>query len=139
MDHIIQNLSGHPFAIMLIIFMALLVLYFCFKQLVKMALLFFLILLVFFGYFYFKDPGKMPENIRETLEKAKTQTSKMVEQGKNAYQTGKGVVEKGKKITEGMDNFTVGKEKKPDRKPEKSSQRPGRLQQVDLHGPDGAG
>jgi Ca2+-dependent lipid-binding protein len=119
MDNIIQNLSGHPFAVSVIIFMTLLVLYFFFKQLIKMALLFFLIILALCGYFYFKDPHKAPENIKETLGKAKMQTEKMVEKGKDAYQTGKEVVEKGKKLTEGMDNLFVGKEKKTDKMPER--------------------
>ena len=112
MDNIIQNLSGHPFAVSVIIFMTLLVLYFFFKQLIKMALLFFMIILALCGYFYFKDPQKVPENIKEMLGKAKVQTGNMVEKGKDAYQTGKEVVEKGKKLTEGMDNLLVGKEKK---------------------------
>jgi len=119
MNNIIQNLSGHPFAVGVIIFMTLLVLYFFFKQLIKMALLFFMIILALCGYFYFKDPQKVPENIKEMLGKAKVQTGKMVEKGKDAYQTGKEVVEKGKKLTEGMDNLLVGKEKKLDKMPER--------------------
>jgi N-acetylmuramoyl-L-alanine amidase CwlA len=84
-----------------------------------MALLILIILIAVCGYFYFKDPEKMPENVMETLGKAKVQTERMVEKGKNAYQAGKAVVEKGKKLTEGMDSHTAGKEKKTDRKPDK--------------------
>lgn len=120
MDQIFQNLSGHPAVMGIVIFLALLVLYFIFKKLVKMALLILLALIALCGYFYFKDPGRMPENVFESLEKAKVQTEKMVEKGKDAYQTGKAVVEKGKKLTEEFEGLTAGREKKTERKPEKA-------------------
>jgi hypothetical protein len=109
-DHFTQNLSGHPLVVMALIFLALLILYFLFKQLVKMALLIVIIFFALAGYFYFKDPKTMPENLLKSLEKAKTQTGELVEKGKNAYQTGKDVVEKGKKWTEGADKYLGKKE-----------------------------
>jgi uncharacterized protein HemX len=114
-DNILQNLSAHPMIIIAIIFVGLLIVYFLFKQLLKLALLFLVILLAIGGYFYFKDPEKMPQNMMEALEKAKTETGKAVEKGKEAYSKGKAIAEKGKKLTEGMDNLTVGKEKKTDK------------------------
>lgn len=120
MDQIVQNLSGHPALMGVVIFLALLVLYFIFKKLVKMAILIFLALIALCGYFYFKDPEKMPENFMGTLDKAKAQTERMVEKGKDAYQTGKAVVEKGKKLTEELEGLVGGREKKAERKPEKA-------------------
>lgn len=119
MDQIVQNLSGHPAVMGIVIFLALLVLYFIFKKLVKMALLILLALIALGGYFYFKDPKTMPENVMGTLEKAKTQTERMVEKGRDAYQTGKSVVEKGKKLTEEIEGLAGGGEKKAERKMEK--------------------
>ena len=115
MDNLMQNLSAHPMIIIAVIFVGLLIVYFLFKQLLKLALLFLLILLAVGGYFYFKDPRKMPQNMMKTLEKAKTETGKAVEKGKEAYSKGKAIAEKGKKLTEGMDNLIIGKEKKTDK------------------------
>ena len=115
MDNIMQNLSAHPMIIIAVIFVGLLIVYFLFKQLLKLALLFFMILLAIGGYFYFKDPEKMPQNMMETLEKARTETAKAVEKSKEVYLKGKAITEKGKKLTEGMDNLSIGKEKKTDK------------------------
>ena len=115
MDNLVQNLSAHPMIIIAVIFVGLLIVYFLFKQLLKLALLFLLILLAVGGYFYFKDPRKMPQNMMKTLEKAKTETGKALEKGKEAYSKGKAIAEKGKKLTEGMDNLIIGKEKKTDK------------------------
>lgn len=110
-----QNLSDHPMIIVGIIFIGLLIAYFLFKQLLKLALIFLLILLAVGGYYYLKDPAKMPQNMMETLEKAKTETGKAVEKGKEAYEKGKAIAEKGKKLTEGMDNLLIGKDKRTDK------------------------
>ena len=115
MDNLLQNLSAHPMIILAVIFVGLLIVYFLFKQLIKLALLFLLILLALAGYFYFKDPEKMPQNMMETLEKARTETGKAVEKGKEAYSKGKAIAEKGRQLTEGMDNLLVGKDRKADK------------------------
>ena len=115
MDNILQNLSAHPMIIIVVIFVGLLIVFFLFKQLLKLALLFLMILLAIGGYFYFKDPEKMPQNMMETLEKARTETVKAVEKSKEAYLKGKAIAEKGKKLTEGMDNLIIGKKKKTDK------------------------
>ncbi|MFH1079946.1 MAG: hypothetical protein V1766_06755 [Pseudomonadota bacterium] len=114
MDNLIQNLSAHPVVIIAVIFVGLLIVYFLFKQLLKLALLFLLILLAVSGYMYFKDPRKMPQNMMETLERTKTETGKAIEKGKEAYSKGKAIAEKGKKLAEGMDNLLIGKDKKTD-------------------------
>jgi hypothetical protein len=114
-DNLIQNLSAHPMIIIGVIFIGLLVVYFLFKHLLKLALLFLLFLLAVGGYFYFKDPEKMPRNMMETLEKAKTGTGKAIETGKEAYSKGRAIAEKGKKLTEGMDNLLIGKDKQTDK------------------------
>lgn len=129
MDSLLQNLSSaHPVVIIAVIFAGLLIVYFLFKQLVKLALLFLLILLVAGGYFYFKEPARMPRNMMETLEKAGTETGKAVEKGRDVYEKGKAVaekgkevytkgmtvVERGKKLADGMDNLQIGKSRKAD-------------------------
>lgn len=104
MDHFIQNMSGHPVIVILCLFIGVLIIYFLFKQLLKVALVFVLILLAIGGYLYLKDPQKMPRNMAETLEKA----GKVVDRGKQVYEEGKAIAEKGKKLTEDMDNLIVG-------------------------------
>ena len=105
MDHFMQNLSSHPATVFLALFVGVLIVYFLFKQLLKVALVFILILLAIGGYLYLKDPQKMPRNMTETLKKAGT----AVDQGKQVYAKGKAMAQKGKKLTEDMDNLLVGR------------------------------
>jgi len=100
MDKLAHYFSTHPLAVIAVTFFVFLIIYFLFKKLVKLALLFFLILLAIGGYFYFKYPEKKVfENMSQAVQKARSQTGKVVEKGKNAYQKGKGIYEKGKKLT----------------------------------------
>lgn len=121
MDNFLQNLSAHPLLIIAVLLIGLLIGYFLFKQLLKLALLLLLILLALGGYFYFKDPKKMPRNMIETLEKARTETVKAVEKGKEAYSKGRAIAEKGRKLTKGMDNLLIGKDRKTDQTTDKGA------------------
>jgi len=123
-DNLLQNLSAHPMIIIAVILIGLLIVYFLFKQLLKLALLFLLIFIAVGGYFYFKDPRKMPQNMMETLEKAKTETGKAVEKGKEVYSKGKAIAEKGKKVVEGMDNLLIGKDRKADKTGDQNNKNP---------------
>lgn len=125
MDNLIQNLSAHPLIVIVIVAIGLLIVYFLFKQLLKLALLFLLVFLAVGGYFYIKDPEKMPQNMMEALEKARIETGKAVEKGKaiaevgrEAYSQGKTIAEKGKKLAEGMDNLRIGKDGKTEKSAE---------------------
>lgn len=95
MEAVAHYLSGHPMAIVLLIAVCIVILYFIFKQLIKMAILFVLILMAMAGYFYFKGT----KSVHEAYEKTKVQTQQVVETGKDVYQKGKDIYEKGKKIT----------------------------------------
>jgi ABC-type multidrug transport system fused ATPase/permease subunit len=114
-ENLIQNLSAHPMIAIAVIFIGLLVVYLLFKQLLKLALLSLLIFLAVGGYFYFKDPDKMPQNMMETLEKAGTEAVKAVDKGKEVYSKSKAMAEKGKKLAEGMENLRIGKDGKTDK------------------------
>ena len=109
MDDIIRYAMTHQFTVGVGLFIALLILYVIFKNLLKLALLLILLLMVMCGYMYFKDPKQMPKNIHETYEKAKQQTGEIVEKGKSAYKTGKSIVEKGEKLTKDAEKFLVDK------------------------------
>jgi ABC-type bacteriocin/lantibiotic exporter with double-glycine peptidase domain len=105
MDNIIQYVTTHQFTVGVAVFVAFLLLYVIFKKLLKLALLLILLLLAMGGYMYFKDPKRMPENIQETLQKAKQQTGRVVETGKSVYDKGKTIVEKGQKLTKEAEKF----------------------------------
>ena len=112
MDSFLNNLSSYQPSLIVIIVIALFIVYFLFKKLVKMALIFTLILLAVGGYFYMKDPKKMAESIKQTVEKVKVDPAKLMEKGKNAYRDGKDLFERGKNLPGQIDRLITGKEKK---------------------------
>ena len=111
MDEMIQYVTTHQFTVAVIVFIAFLLLFVFFKKLLKLALLLLLLLLAMGGYMYFKDPKRMPENIQESLQKARDQTGKVVGAGKSVYDKGKSLVEKGQKLTKEAEKF-IGEGKK---------------------------
>ena len=100
MDSFWTYFHTHQIAVIAVIVIALVTLYFLFKNLIKLALLFLLILVLVGGYFYLSAPKKSPEDITRALKKAKDQTEMAVEKGKNAYQKGKEFVDKGKQLSD---------------------------------------
>jgi ABC-type bacteriocin/lantibiotic exporter with double-glycine peptidase domain len=110
MNSIMDYLSSHPLAVMVVAFVVLIVVYFIFKQLIKLALLVVLIALAIGGYYYFKDPKKTPEDIHQTIRDVRTQAGTMVETGTKAYQKSKDVYEKSRELTKGAKEFLQKKE-----------------------------
>lgn len=116
MDSLLAYLSSHHTALMLILAAAVLICYFIFNRLIKLALFCLLILLAIAGYHYLKEPGRSSKDVGEFWQKTRVKAEKIVETGKKTYETGKVVYEKGKKFTEGMDSLTgKEKEKQPSR------------------------
>ena len=105
MNSIINFLSSHQLAVIAISFIVLLVIYFIFKQLIKMALFFVLIALAIGGYYYFKDPKTAPGNIRETIHGVRTKTGKAVETGENVYKKSKDVYQKSREVAKEAKEF----------------------------------
>jgi len=109
MDNFLAYLSAHHTALMMTLGAAVLIAYFIFNRLLKLALLCFLIILAIAGYYYLKEPGRTGKNMEELWQKTRAKTEKVVE-------TGKGVYEKGKKFSESMDSLMgKDKEKLPDK------------------------
>jgi hypothetical protein len=121
MDQLIDYLSNNPLVFLGAVFIAFLIIYFIFKQLFKIALLFLLILLGLGGYYYFKDPKTAPEKIKTVLTEVKDKTASTVEKGKKTYEKGKDLYGKAKDLNESV-NKIVGtdKEKAPEKKPSTS-------------------
>ena len=112
MDDIIKYITSHQFIIGLCIFAAILILFFLFKKVIKLALLLILILIVIGGYMCFKEPEKMPKSLNETMQKAKESTRSVVEKGRGVYDSVKGVFKKAEKLV----TRDIDKQLEPDNK-----------------------
>lgn len=117
MEGITDFITSQPIAVMGIAFFSLLALYFIFKQLLKLALFACLIALAVVGYYYFKDPQTMPENIRQTIRDTRQKSGELIETGKKTYQAGKDIYEKSKEITKEASDLLLKDEEKPKKLP----------------------
>ncbi|MDD5167634.1 MAG: hypothetical protein PHN75_02375 [Syntrophales bacterium] len=100
MEAFLAYLHTHQFAVIAVITIALIILYFLLKNLIKLAMLFLLILIIVGSYFYLTAPKRSPDDIMKALKQAQDKTEMVVEKGKGAYQKGKEVVEKGKQLSD---------------------------------------
>ncbi len=76
MDRLMTFIAENPLAALAIGFVLLLVIYFIFKQFIKIFLILLLILLIFGGYQYLKDPQRKPQDI---IPAAKDAVNKTIE------------------------------------------------------------
>jgi polyhydroxyalkanoate synthesis regulator phasin len=104
MEEIVRSVTEHPLVAMAVCFAALLLVYFLFKSLIKLALILILVAVVIGGYFYFQHPESRPANLKDAMEKARVGVGKAADQRKSAYEKSKELVEKGK------DAYEKGKE-----------------------------
>lgn len=100
MEGIVRSVTEHPLVAMAVCFAALLLVYFLFKSMIKLALILILIAIVIGGYFYFQYPESRPANFKDAVEKVRVGAGKAVDQGKDAYEKGKELVEKGQDALE---------------------------------------
>jgi hypothetical protein len=98
MEGIVRAVSENPLVAMAVCFAVLLIVYFLFKSLIKLALIMIIIAVAIGGYFYFQHPQSRPANLKDAVEKARIGAGKAVDQGKEAYQKGKELVVKGKEV-----------------------------------------
>ncbi|PKN06368.1 MAG: hypothetical protein CVU72_04835 [Deltaproteobacteria bacterium HGW-Deltaproteobacteria-7] len=90
MDAITGYISAHPAALVIgVIFIIIFLLHFIFKSLIKLVLIMLLVLGIAFGYYYFQDPAKVPENVKETMEIIKSGANDMVEKSKTFFSDSK--------------------------------------------------
>jgi hypothetical protein len=110
MEGIVRMASEQPLVAMAVGFVVLLIVYFLFKSLIKLALILIIIAVAIGGYFYFQHPESRPANFKDAVEKARIGAGKAVDQGKEAYEKGKELVDKGKEAYEkGKDLVDKGK------------------------------
>ena len=112
MDSIFNFLSSHQLAVAAIALIGLLIIYFIFKQLIKMALFFVLIALAIGGYYYFKDPKTAPEKIRTTIHDARVKTGKAVETGENVYRKSRDAYQKSRAMAKEAKELLGNKEER---------------------------
>ena len=95
MQEVARILSEYPLAAIAVCFATLLLAYFLFKSLIRLALILVIIAVAIGGYYYFSEPRK-PANLREAVEKARIETGRAIEKGKKAVEKGREMVDKGK-------------------------------------------
>ncbi|MCX5825136.1 MAG: hypothetical protein NTY86_16985 [Deltaproteobacteria bacterium] len=115
MEGIVRSVTAHPLVAIAVCFAALLLVYFLFKSLIKLALILILVAVLIGGYFYFQYPESRPANLKDAMEKVRVGVGKAVDQGKDAYEKGKEWVDKGKTVLDkgidkGKDAIEKGKE-----------------------------
>lgn len=119
MNSIIDYFTAHQFTAGVCIFVAILIIYFLFKKLIKLALLLILVIIMLTGYAYFKESNKMPRSIQGVLLKAKEQTRMVVEKGRGVYDDVMSIFDKRRKpVTDYIDKVMeqdkeAAKKKKP--------------------------
>jgi hypothetical protein len=100
MEGVVRAVTEHPLAAMAVCFAVLLIVYFLFKRLIKLALILIIFAVAIGGYLYFQYPESRPANLKDAVEKARTGVGKAVDQGKEAYEKGKELLDKGKEAYE---------------------------------------
>jgi hypothetical protein len=100
MQEVVSSLSDHPLIAITVCFAVLLILYFLFKQLIKLALVMIIIAVVVGGYYYFREPDSRPADLKEAVEKARIGTDRAVEKGKEVVEKGREMIGKGKEVIE---------------------------------------
>ncbi len=94
MDNLINYLSAHPLAVIIFAAVALLLIYFIFKGLLKLMLITGLVFIALLGYYYYTAPDKFPGNVREMAERVGDHGEGMIEAGKNIIDKGKILADK---------------------------------------------
>ncbi|PKN71564.1 MAG: hypothetical protein CVU54_00645 [Deltaproteobacteria bacterium HGW-Deltaproteobacteria-12] len=99
MDTIMEYLSAHPMILKgIVIFAAVIILYFIFKQFIKLALVLLIIVLAVAGYYYFQDPHKMPEKVKNSINSVKSGSDQVVEKSKSFYKDSQELIDKTKEL-----------------------------------------
>jgi Flp pilus assembly protein TadB len=120
MDGIIDYFRAHQFTAGVCVFVAIVIIYFLFKKLIKLALLLILIIIMLTGYAYFKESDRMPKSMHEALNKAKEETRTVVEKGRGVYESVMSIFDKRREpVTDYIDKITeqdkqAYKKKKPE-------------------------
>jgi hypothetical protein len=100
MQEIVGIVSDYPLASIGVAFVVVVICFFFFMKLIKIALVLLLIAAAVGGYFYLQYPDDRPANLSEAVEKARTETGRALEKGKDAIEKGRELIDKGKDVYE---------------------------------------
>lgn len=104
MDNLINYLSAHSVALIILAAVAFLLIYFIFKGLLKLMLITGLVLIAICGYYYYKAPDEFPRNVREMAGRVGDHGEDMIEAGKKMIEKGKTLADKiGESVKKGKD------------------------------------
>ncbi|MEA1970776.1 MAG: hypothetical protein U9N37_04055 [Thermodesulfobacteriota bacterium] len=107
MDNLINYLSAHPLALIILVAVAFLLIYFIFKGLLKLILITGLVLIALSGYYYYKAPDEFPGNLREMAGRVGDHGEGMIEAGKNMIEKGKDLADKVGESVKKKENATA--------------------------------
>jgi hypothetical protein len=88
-DNFINYIVNHPLALIACAALALLIIYFIIKKVLKLALIFGLILIALGGYFYYKAPEEFPETVETKVHEVRNHTGNIIETGRHVLEKGK--------------------------------------------------
>jgi apolipoprotein N-acyltransferase len=84
MDVITGYISAHPSVLVIgVILIVILLITFIFKSLIKLVLIMLFVLLAASGYYYFTDPAKMPEKVKDSVELMKAGVQELSDKSKS--------------------------------------------------------
>jgi Flp pilus assembly pilin Flp len=92
MEGIVRAMTEYPLITTAICFAVLLILYFLFKRLIKLALILIIVAVAIGGYFQY--PESRPANFKDAVKKARTGAGRAVDREKEAYKKGKELLDK---------------------------------------------
>ncbi len=95
MDRLMAIIAENHMAALAIGFVLLLVIYFIFKQFIKIFLILLLIILIFGGYHYLKDPQRKPQDVIPSAKEAIDKTIETKDKFNEMYQDVKDLMGKG--------------------------------------------
>jgi hypothetical protein len=100
MQEIVRIMSEYPLAAIGVAFVVVVIFFFFFMKLIKIALILLLVAVAVGGYFYLQYPEKRPANLDEAVEKARTETGRVLEKGKETIEKGRELIDRGKEVYE---------------------------------------
>ncbi|MGV8058577.1 MAG: hypothetical protein AB2L12_11205 [Smithellaceae bacterium] len=99
MDTVMEYLSAHPAILKaLVIFAIIVILYFIFKQFIKLALVLLIIVIAAAGYYYFQDPKKMSAKFKESIDTVQSGSEQVLKKSKSFYKDSKELIDQTKKM-----------------------------------------
>ncbi|MBN2398584.1 MAG: hypothetical protein JXI32_09405 [Deltaproteobacteria bacterium] len=99
MDDLIKYLSAHPVILVIAIAVALLLIYFLFREMLKVLLITSLVVIVLglialYGYYHYGTSDRLPRNVRETVDRVGDQRERMSDVGRAVVEKSRELVEK---------------------------------------------